>query len=142
MKYLKVFKTTSEQQSYLNGDIITPSVTITRDNESTINYVSEVIRGEDNVCNLIIFTINGTEYQAEEGMTFYDWALSEYFDSSCNLKLSVGNDTLKDNIINYNISPSDSFSIFYGAGLSIIPYIHTDTIIQPISYTPNYAAFQ
>lgn len=46
MKYLKVFETTSEQQSYLNGDMITPSITITRNNESTINYVSEFIEGE------------------------------------------------------------------------------------------------
>lgn len=46
MKYLKVFETTSEQQSYLNGNIITPSITITRDNESTIHYVPEVIEGE------------------------------------------------------------------------------------------------
>lgn len=46
MKYLKVFETTSEQQSYLDGDIITPSITITRNNESTINYVPEVINVE------------------------------------------------------------------------------------------------
>lgn len=46
MKYLKVFETTTEQQSYLNGDMITPSITITRNNESTINYVSEFIEGE------------------------------------------------------------------------------------------------
>lgn len=46
MKYLKVFETTTEHQSYLNGNIITPSITITRNNESTINYVSEVIEGE------------------------------------------------------------------------------------------------
>ena len=46
MKYLRVFETTSEQQSYLNGDIITPSITITRNNESTINYVSEFKKQE------------------------------------------------------------------------------------------------
>ena len=42
MKYLRVFETTSEQQSYLTGDMITPNITITRNNESTIHYVPEV----------------------------------------------------------------------------------------------------
>ena len=39
MEYLKVFETIEEQQSYLNGTIITPSINMTRGNESTINYV-------------------------------------------------------------------------------------------------------
>ena len=42
MEYLKVFETIDEQQSYLNGDIITPSINMTRGNESTINYVPKV----------------------------------------------------------------------------------------------------
>ena len=39
MEYLKVFETIDEQQSYLNGDIITPSVTIARNGNSSISYV-------------------------------------------------------------------------------------------------------
>ena len=42
MEYLKVFETIDEQQSYLNGTIITPSITITRGDDSTINYVPKV----------------------------------------------------------------------------------------------------
>lgn len=42
MEYLKVFETIDEQQSYLNGDIITPSINMTRGDESTINYVPKV----------------------------------------------------------------------------------------------------
>ena len=42
MEYLKVFETIEEQQSYLDGTIITPSINMTRDNESTINYVPKV----------------------------------------------------------------------------------------------------
>ena len=42
MEYLKVFETIEEQQSYLNGTIITPSINMTRGNESTINYVPKV----------------------------------------------------------------------------------------------------
>lgn len=144
MKYLKVFETDTDQQSYLNGDMITPCISITRDNETTINYVPEVMNEEDNVCTLITFNINGTEYQAEAGMTFYDWVLSKYYDSSCNLfLLGSGNGNLKDNIINGNVSRDDSFTIFYGGGgAPIIPYIYTNTLIQPISYMPNYSEFE
>ena len=42
MEYLKVFETIDEQQSYLNGTIITPSITITRNDKSSINYVPKV----------------------------------------------------------------------------------------------------
>ena len=42
MEYLKVFETIEEQQSYLSGDVITPSVNMTRGNESTIKYVPKV----------------------------------------------------------------------------------------------------
>lgn len=142
MKYLKVFETDTDQQNYINGEFDRPNITVVRNKKQTINYVPKMINDEGNSGNLITFTINGTEYQAEDGMTFYDWALSEYYDNSCNLFLIVGgNDKLKDTIINTNISPDESFTIFYGAGLPIIPYICTDTIIQPISYTLNYGAF-
>lgn len=42
MEYLKVFETIDEQQSYLNGDVITLSVTIARNDNSTISYVPKV----------------------------------------------------------------------------------------------------
>lgn len=83
MKYLKVFETTTEQQSYLNGDMITPSITITRDNESTINYVPEVA-GSIN----ITFYIDGTQYEAEAGMKWDEWVNSEY--NTIGAELSFG----------------------------------------------------
>lgn len=90
---------------------------------------------------LITFYIYQVECQAVEGMTFYDWAMSEYYDSSCGLNLNgVGND-LREDIINGNISSGDSALIKYGGGASIIPIIYTDTIIQPISYMPNFGGF-
>jgi hypothetical protein len=97
--------------------------------------------GEESDDNLITFTINGTEYQAEEGMTFYDWAISEYYDNSCNLVV-IGLDGahLRDNIINGNVSLDDSLDISYSS-VPIIPHITTDTIIQPISYMPNFDDF-
>lgn len=42
MEYLKVFETIDEQQSYLNGTIIKPSVTIARGDKSSIKYVPKV----------------------------------------------------------------------------------------------------
>lgn len=89
---------------------------------------------------LITFTVNGTECQAEEGMTFYDWALSYYFDSSCNLSISVGG-VLRNEIIDYNISAGDSHMIMYAGGTPVSPSINTDTIIQPISYMPDTSSF-
>lgn len=85
---------------------------------------------------LITFIVNGIEYQAEEGMTFYDWAMSKYYDDSCQLSTFIGLN-LRDGIIAGNVSPGDAVVIFYGPGTSLIPNINTDTIIQPISYTPN-----
>lgn len=92
---------------------------------------------------MITFTINGTECQAEEGMTFYDWAMSEYYDDSCPLEIDINTDGyLRDDIINGNVSSSDSIWITYGGGgSSITPDIYTDTIIQSISYTLNNSAF-
>ena len=42
MEYLKVFETIDEQQTYLNGDIIKPSITVTRGDKSSIKYVPKV----------------------------------------------------------------------------------------------------
>lgn len=90
--------------------------------------------------NLITFTVNEIEYQVEKGMTFYDWAMGEYYDSSCPLTIgAVGN--LRDDIINANISSDYSKWIMHSGGASIIPEIYTNTIIQPISYMANFAPF-
>lgn len=93
--------------------------------------------------SLITFTINGTEYQAEEGMTFYDWAMSEYFDDSCPLFLStLLGYNLRDGIIQQNVSSGDAIRILYGAGGSLTPSIDTDTLIQQISYIYNVGGWQ
>lgn len=89
---------------------------------------------------LITFYIYQVECQAVEGMTFYDWAMSDYYDSSCGLTLSAI-DNLRNDIINNNVNPGDSLIIVYGPGAQIIPTISTDTIIQPISYMPNFGGY-
>lgn len=53
--------------------------------------------GEESGGNLITFTIDDTEYQAEEGMTWGEWVDSEY-----NTKGDFGVDLNNDNLIGYN----------------------------------------
>ena len=92
--------------------------------------------------NLITFYVDSRAYQAEAGMTFYDWAMSEYYDESCYLAIALScNPDLRNDIINANVSPGDSIAIFSRSGIPITPYIHTDTIIQPISYMLDVSEF-
>ena len=94
------------------------------------------------VVDVITFTVDGVECQAEEGMTFYDWAMSDYYDDSCRLSvISAMGYYLRDGIIEGNVSPGDAISIVSGGGFSITPDINTDTIIQPISYMTNSGGF-
>jgi hypothetical protein len=100
--------------------------------------------GEESV-NLITFTIDEIEYQAEEGMTFYDWALSEYYDSSCLLHLNNGCYNFRNDIIEGNVSSDDIIHISYGnigAPALIKPEIYTNTIIQPISYVIDRSNYE
>lgn len=137
MKYIKRFSKVSDYEAFRGGgEYITPNISLIDDGKRVYSEKKVNNKGK-----LITFTVNGTEYQAEEGMTFYDWALSEYYDSSC--QLILGRDgNLRDTIIQENVSSGDSFLITYGEGASIIPGIFTDTIIQPISYIVNFGGFE
>ena len=55
--------------------------------------------------NLITFTIDETEYQAEEGMTWGEWVDSEY--NTANYMFAQGNIWASASIIVRNIAPSD-----------------------------------
>lgn len=136
MKYLKKFQTNSDYQAFKgSSDWITPNLSAIEHND-TVFY-------EKFTPPILTFTINGTEYQAEEGMTFYDWAMSDYFNTSCPLNMTMlSYPNLRDCIIGEGISASDSVHIGYGAGgASVTPNIFTDTIIQPISYMPDFSGF-
>lgn len=69
-------------------------------------------------------------------MTFYDWAMSKYYDDSCPLTINLA-PNLKDGIIAGNVSCGDRISITTLSGFDLNPTIYTDTIIQPISYITN-----
>ena len=49
--------------------------------------------GEESGGNLITFTINSTQYQAEEGMTWEEWINSSYYDQNLNINI-ISNDML------------------------------------------------
>lgn len=141
MKYLKKFQTNADYQAFKNSsDWVTPNISVIKENVSG-NDFNIVFEPFASPAALFTFTVNGNEYQAEEGMTFYDWALSEYYDISCNLTTSVVYD-LRNDIINFNISSDYSAVIYWGGGVPIEPSIYTDTIIQPVSYMPNVGGFQ
>lgn len=85
--------------------------------------------------NLITFTINRIEATAEEGMTFLEWILSDYFDVTNPYTLS-GPDTsgnIRGFILNYGIT---DFEIITSSGLQFEPRIYTtDVIVSGMVYT-------
>lgn len=89
--------------------------------------------GEESGGNLITFTIEGIEYQAEEGMTFYGWLISDYYDGSANLYVR-GTDNAKNYCIQYG-NPHVSLQT---ATNSYSPDIHTDDVIIA---NQDYAVF-
>lgn len=73
MKYLKKFQTNADYQSFKSsGDWITPNVSVIADDDT---IVFEPFVG---ATSLITFTVDGVEYQAEEGMYWIEWCYSEY----------------------------------------------------------------
>ena len=87
--------------------------------------------------NLITFTVDGIEYQAEEGMTFYDWAMSEYYDSNIRLTAHIYL-TLRESC---ELLGNTSAACFNGGGLSYIPDVQLNSVIQPISYIVDTGAY-
>jgi hypothetical protein len=77
MKYLKYFEEASAYEAYKNGsDFILPNVSYvadTKDVKFNPNAAS---------ANLIEFTVEGTPYQAEEGMTWEEFVESSYNDGN------------------------------------------------------------
>ena len=55
--------------------------------------------GEENNGNLITFTIDGIEYQAEEGMTWGEWVNSKYnIDGYLNYNRLITNSSVSRNV--------------------------------------------
>ena len=71
MKYINKFSTNADYQAFKEGEgYVTPYVC----------YIEETngIKLQEYIAPIITFTINGIEYQAEEGMTWENWCNSEY----------------------------------------------------------------
>jgi hypothetical protein len=81
--------------------------------------------------NLIIFYIDGIECVAEDGMRFYDWILSDYFDTTnpYNLAgLNLDNVNFREFIREYGL---DYPNITTGGGIYFTPRIYADELIIP-----------
>jgi hypothetical protein len=87
----------------------------------------------------ITFTICNVECQAEEGMTFYDWALSEYYNPNANLTAGSGISLRQWCLEN---TSDVSTLISYGNNITLTPTIYTDTVIQSISYNINAGDYE
>lgn len=91
-----------------------------------INSVLEEIINGDPI--LITFTVEGIEYQAEEGMTFYEWAISDYYNESVNITTLADFGTpIREYCLNNGDTGTELCS---GSGISYTPKITTSTIIQ------------
>lgn len=79
--------------------------------------------------NLITFTISGIEATAEEGMTFLEWILSDYFDVTNPYSVSGPNTGIgiREFILQYGIT---DFEIITPAGAGFSPRIYTTDVIM------------
>jgi hypothetical protein len=96
----------------------TESVEAYKTAEGWSEYASDIV-GYDFDVNLITFTIDGTEYQAEEGMTWGEWVDSEY-----NVDNKFGKDETTDSV---GLGEPPLFSKYIGAERG---YVSTSDIIQ------------
>lgn len=88
MKYLKLFETEAEYTQFKNSeDYVLPNVSYV-DNSNVVMYNPNAAS-----VSLIEFTICGTPYQAEEGMTWQEFVESSYND---------GNVVINNKYVNYN----------------------------------------
>ena len=120
------------------GEYITPNISLIDDGKRV--YSEKKVNNES---NLITFSINGVECQAEEGMTFYEWAISDYFNETAQLYIYVGlNNNLREQIMKNNVDCNNSLPIVNEAGIPYTPYIMTTVVIQPIAYNINTGGFE
>lgn len=125
-QHLCLFENEEEYNNFT--DFGYPNVSLIKDKNLVIYKNS----GNDTSKNLITFTINEFEYQAEEEMTWEEWVNSEY---NTNIQ---GQDNQKDYIIkNNNV-------VYTGGGGKVCsegsrlhpgsPVLKTDVIINQYSY--------
>jgi hypothetical protein len=126
------------------GSVPTHSnATIVNANGISVNYSGEDVYATDSIvsgrtyitdggASLITFTIDGTEYQAEDGMTWEGWLESAYNTANYSYLLLEGVDTVLLESINsayhYGLSYNDAF----------VPI--TDTIVADRAYTKRRGA--
>jgi hypothetical protein len=97
-----------------------------------INSVLESIINGGASPIIITFNVGGKEYQAEEGMTFYEWGMSKYYDSSINLRADLSDTSFNESCQNFGNTSTYCFNM---AGMGYAPSIYLNSVIQPIMYT-------
>ena len=94
MKYIRRFENESDYQAFKGGgDWITPNVVYVNENSNLYLQPYEESGGGS---NLITFTVDGTEYQAEEGMTWGDFYNSDYNDGLISESYNPPKDAVHD----------------------------------------------
>jgi hypothetical protein len=73
MKYINKFSTNADYQAFTEGGYVTPNVCYVTESKG-LKFKPK----EKSAPVLITFTVNGIEYQSEEGMTWKEWCNSEY----------------------------------------------------------------
>ena len=74
MKYINKFSTSADYQAFTEGGgYVTPNICYVEETDGIV--LKPYIEPEKEI---ITFTIDGTQCQAEEGMTWGEWANSEY----------------------------------------------------------------
>lgn len=100
MKYLKLFKTETDRDTFLGGgDLILPNVSVIEGKKDVVYKPKK---------KMITFTVGNNDvgystYNAEEGMTFADFVNSQYNDGTISLSLDTvvwEHDSIPHTIIN------------------------------------------
>ena len=98
MKYINKFSTNADYQAFTEGGgYVTPNVCYVDETDGII--MKPYDDGEDSDGNLITFTIDDIEYQAEEGMTWGEWVNSKYnIDGYLNYNRLITNSSVSRNV--------------------------------------------
>lgn len=133
MKYIKLFDNETGYEEFVNSNnYVTPNICAVKDGSGGVMKDLVFFNREEEV-NLITFSIDGTPFQCEEGMTWQDWVNSDY-------------NTGEYKIIEYSlhlgtyIVVTNSSNGYYTYGVYNTDYVKDYELINEINYiTKSYS---
>lgn len=133
MKYIKLFDNETGYEEFVNSNnYVTPNICAVKDGSGGVMKDLVFFNREEEV-NLITFSIDGTPFQCEEGMTWQDWVNSDY--NTGEYKIIENQFLLGTYIIVTN--PSTGFD---GYGVYNTDYVKDYELISEINYiTKQYS---